>query len=321
ATVLFTANHGGKNYIYYSSSKVTQNGYNVHRVCYDGNYNDYPRNEMPVTQNAEYTPVQILDLDSANDWYKPELIENQLLFPSQTENMTSYSYIMACDLRGENGVMTNEEIDALTEKYNGIEEAISEIDESVYENLQNALTYAFYTNDANYLNTLIKAFVDISGYDEERFWSKESVEKYSEFIEAKGDWSEYATVKTVNGVEVGANKREYYYSVLGKMNDADAESYADLLKTTYLQDYPVKEVSGFASWSKGAQAGLIIGVILGGLAIAAAVTVVTLVIIRKKKSKLPVYKKKRIKVDTTDDKNIDVYSDGVSQKSDEEKPE
>ena len=35
---------------------------------------------------------------------------------------------------------------------------------------------------------------------------------------------------------------------------------------------------------------------------------VTLIVLRKRKKQLPVYKK-RIKVDTTDDKNIDVYSD------------
>ncbi len=316
ATVLFTAKHGDKNYIYYSLKGG--NGYTVHRVCYDGNNNDYPVNVMPVTQNAEYTPVQVLDLDAASDWYKPELLENQLLFPSQTENMTAYTYIMACDLRNKegSGVMTNAEIDALTESYNGIEEAIAETDETVYENLQNALRYGFYTNDATYLNTLIKAFVDVKGYDEERFWSKESVEKYAAFIAAgsEGEWKNYSATKKVNGVDVAANKRDYYYSVLGKMNEADAESYSDLLKTTYLQDYPEKESKGFASWSKGAKAGLIIGVVLGGLAIIAVVVVVTLVVIRKKKSKLPTYKKKRIKVDTTDDKNIDVYSDGESKK-------
>lgn len=322
ATVLFTASHGGNNYVYYSSSKVVGNGYNVHRVCYDGNYADYPVNVWPVNENAEYSPVRVLDLDAASDWYGPELIEGQLLFPSQTKNMTSYTYIMACDLRGESGeVMTNAEIDTLTEKYNGIEKAISEVDESVYENLQDALRYGFYTGDKTYLNALIRAYVDISGYDEEKFWSVESVEKYDEFIEANGDWSEYAETKKVNGADVSANKRDYYYSVLGKMNGADAESYSDLLKTTYLEDYPVKEVSGFASWSKGAKAGLIIGVILGGLAVIAAVTVTTLIIIRKKKSKLPAYKKKRIKVDTTDDKNIDVYSDGEDRNKDGEETE
>ncbi|MDE6597749.1 MAG: hypothetical protein K2K60_03835 [Clostridia bacterium] len=316
ATVLFTAKHGDNNYIYYSLTGG--NGYTVHRVCYGGSYEKYANNRLPLNGEVnEYVPVQVLDLDASSDWYKPELIENQIIFPSQTENMTSYTYIMACDLRGESGVMTNKEIDALTEKYNGIEEAISDIDESVYENLQDALKYGFYTNDATYLNTLIKAYVDVLGYDEEKFWSKESVEKYADFIAAKGDWSEYADTKTVNGVEVTANKRDYYYSVLGKMNGADAESYSNNLKTTYLESYPEKEVSGFASWSKGAQAGLIIGVIVGGLALIAAVVVVTLIIIRKKKSKLPTYKKKRIKVDTTDDKNIDVYSDGESKKEDE----
>jgi hypothetical protein len=33
---------------------------------------------------------------------------------------------------------------------------------------------------------------------------------------------------------------------------------------------------------------------------------------------MPVYKKKRIKVDTTDDKNIDVYSDGTAESTEGE---
>ena len=45
----------------------------------------------------------------------------------------------------------------------------------------------------------------------------------------------------------------------------------------------------------------------------AAAVVVSLVIVRKRKEKLPEYTKKRIKVDTTDDKNINVYEDENSE--------
>ncbi len=310
ATLLFLDEQS--HYIYYSLSGG--NGYTVNRLCYDGSYGNY--NGLPVeTVVNDYTPIRILDLDAASDWYKPELIEGQLLFPTQTNNMTEYVYVMACDLRKDKAsaeVMNNPDVDKLlNERYEGISEKIGEVDETVYENLQNALRYALYTNDADYIDTLNKAYADILDYDEEHFWSKQSVAKYKEFVAASesGEWSEYSDTVKVNGKDVAANKLDFYYSLLGKMNEADAEAYDTLLKTTYLQGWPEKEGTWFENLSTGAKVGFIIGVVAGGLIVIAAAVIITLVIIKKRKKKMPVYNKKRIKVDTTDDKNIDVYSD------------
>ena len=308
-TVLFTQTVEGADYIYYSLSGGS--GYTVNRICIDGTYDDYRRYPVSNAVN-EYTPVKILDLDSSSDWYKPELIEGQLLFPTETKNMSDYNYVMVCDLRGEDGkVMSNAKIKELNDKYEDVKEDIEAIDSTVYENLQNALWYAHYTNEASYIDTLIKAYQDIMNYDEEHFWSKESVEKFKAFVDAKadGEWSKYADTKKVNGVDVASNKLSYYYSLLGRMSDEDAENYGDYLKNTYLQSYPEAEKGWFESLSTGAKAGFIIGVCAGGLIIIAAAVVIPVVIIRKKKSKLPADRSRRIKVDTTDDKDIDVYSD------------
>lgn len=301
------------NYIYYSVSKnangYSVNGYSVNRIKYDGECDDYYNPFKDVV--SDYVSVCVLDLDAASDWYKPEMFDGQLLFPAQTEKMTDYVYILACDLRGDGGkVLDNAGIKALNDKYAGVSEKIGEIDATVYENLQNALKYAFFTDDSEYIDELIKAYVDIMDYDEEHFWSKESVEKYKDFVAVKGDWADYATdTVKVNGKDVAANKRDYYYALLGEMNEEDAEAYAELLKNDFLQPYPEKEQTWFEGLSTGAKTGFIIGVVAGGLIVIAAAVVVTLVILRKRKQKLPTYKKQRIKVDTTDDKNIDVYSD------------
>ena len=54
----------------------------------------------------------------------------------------------------------------------------------------------------------------------------------------------------------------------------------------------------------------IIGMCLIGLGVIAAVVVpVTLVLVKKRRGNLPSARRKKIKVDTTDDKNIDVYAD------------
>ncbi len=305
ATYLFTEQHDGKNYIYYSLTGG--NGYTVYRICIDGSYADY--NSLSVTD--EYKPVRVLDVDSLSNWYKPEMFENQLLFAGQTADMVNYPYIMVCDLRKDGKMRTNAELKELNEQYEGIEEAIAETDEAIYENLPNALRYAFYTGESEYIGELIKAYMDIEGRDEEYFWSKQSVEKYHAFIAASadGEWSEYSATVKVNGKDVAANKRDYYYSVLGKMTGGDYEDYLKELQDKYLQTYPEEAQEGwFDGLSKGAKAGVIIGIIAACLAVVAAVTVTVVVLVRKHKKKLPVYKKKRIKVDTTDDKNIDVYA-------------
>ncbi|MDE6442602.1 MAG: hypothetical protein K2L12_07635 [Clostridia bacterium] len=319
-TVLFTQQHGDKNYVYYSVTGG--NGYSVYRVCYDGTAEEYSANLYPIAGDVnEYTPVKVLDLDCSSDWYKPEMIDGQLLFPTQTENMTSYVYIMACDLRvRENGaatntVMSNEQIKKLSDKYADIKKDIDAIDSETFENLPNALKYAFYTNDSEYIRKLCQAYVDIAGKDYNNYWSEESLKAYDKFMAATGDWEKYADKITVNGNEVTANKRDYYYTVLGKMNEEDAKAYADSLKSSYMQEYPEKTATWFESLSTGAKVGFIIGVVAGGLIIIGAGVVVALVIIKKRKEKLPEYTRKRIKVDTTDDKDIDVYADENSSEN------
>lgn len=310
-TILFTAKHNDRNYIYYSLSGG--NGYTVNRICYDGDSDDYGDNKLPVGEVAEeFKPVKVLDLDSSSDWYKPEMLQGQLLFAAQTTDMTEYPYILACDLRvkGTDKVMNNAEIKALNELYESVSEKIGEVDAEDYQNLPNALRYAFYANESEYIKEISNEFVEKLGYSENYLFSEESFAAYADFMEAKGDWAEFAKDPVeVNGVKITSNKRDYYYALLGRMNEEDAENYLNSLKSSYMPAGPEVEQSWFESLSTGAKVGFIIGVCAGGLLVIAAAVVIPLVIIRKRKNKMPEYTKKRIKVDTRDDKNIDVYSD------------
>lgn len=313
-TPLFIEEHGGSSYIYYSVSGGS--GYSFNRVCIDGTNADY--NDYPLVDGVdEYTPVRILDLEAVSSWYKPEMIDGQLLFATETEAdvLNDYNYIMACDLRVDGGaVRTNAQLKELNDKFEGIAEQIEEIDGEVYENLPSALTYAYITGDGNYLGRLIKAYKDVLGYDEEKFWSAQSVEKYYAFIDAAadGEWGEYSQTVKVDGNDVAANKRDYYYSFTGKIADADKDAYSDALKSRYLQPYPEKESKewyeslGVNSALKGGFA--VAGIVIAGLAVIAAAVVVPLVIVGKRRKSGNVYRR-RYKVDTTDDRNIDVYAD------------
>ena len=91
------------------------------------------------------------------------------------------------------------------------------------------------------------------------------------------------------------------------------EAYIDALKADYLPDGPAESSSWFGGLSTGAKVGFIIGVCAAGLIVIAAAVVIPLVIVRKRRQRLPQYTR-RVKVDTTDDKDIDVY--GSDENSD-----
>ena len=306
------------NYIYYSVSG-NGNGLCIKRVDYTGTYENYHKMSAG-DEITDYKPVQILDLDcsSASDWYLPEMFGGNILFSTLTETMTEYitdssdyTHIMVCNINDGSSVMSNKQLKELNDLYESIEKTINDVDDSIYENLKNAYRYAFYTGNADYIDEVIKAYV-ATGEDEEKFWSKESLEKLDDFItpDADGDWKEFAEkVHEVNGKDVFANQRDYYYSLLGKMTEENAEAYAAYLQDSVLTvNMPEEELSWFEGLSAGAKAGFLIGVIGGGLLLIAAGVIVALVIIRKRKEKLPAYTKTRIKVDTTDDKSVDVYA-------------
>jgi lipopolysaccharide/colanic/teichoic acid biosynthesis glycosyltransferase len=102
------------------------------------------------------------------------------------------------------------------------------------------------------------------------------------------------------------------------MIDDDIDNYQSLLETSYFPSYPVEDDSTwYDNLSTGAKVGFIIGMCGAGLLVIAGVALLVILLINKHKKKMPVYKKKRIKVDTTDDKDIDVYADESAKPADE----
>lgn len=311
-------------FLYYSVSGEG-NGYSVHRIALGGNAEDYT--ELPSFEETEshsnYKDIAILDIDIDSSWYMPEIISGNLLFASATDDMADYNYIMAFSLVSADGsYMSNSDIKALNELYDDImgdgeDDAgvIASIDEEDFENLPDALRYAFLTGDTKAVADVIAEWV-AEGEDEEYLFSEESAQKYLDFIAAEGDFEEFAGYsKVINGNKVYATSRDYFYCLVGYMSDDDAESYIEALKADYLPEGPVDDSTWFEGLSTGAKVGFIIGVCAAGLIVIAAAVIVTLVLVRKHKNKLPQYTR-RVKVDTTDDKDIDVYgTDGTDEGS------
>lgn len=321
ATMLFTDTDGG--YLYYSLSGG--NGYTFYRISYRGEWSDY--NGMRETDEVnDYTAVRILDLDAATGWYMPELIEDHLIFASETDNMSSYNYIMAFNLEGRN----NKELDELNELYNGVigsEGIISGYSDTedyptdIYANLANASRYLFYTADIGYVEKLAAECNSRLEEDDAPVYSENTLNKLNDFLAAEGDWAEYKEyVNKVNGEDVYANRRDYYYSVLGTMKAADRASYADDFKLDYLKSWPEDEPQ--PSWYDGLNTTervfFIIGMCVAGLLVLGGIAVGVIFIVRKARGKkLPSYSKRRIKVDTTDDKDINVYEDESAENTKE----
>ncbi len=312
------------NFIYYGITGEGS-GYTVYRMALGGSeeqYTEFPSDES----TSNYDRTQILNLEVAPSWYMPEVLAGHLFFASETSDMVDYEYVMAFDLRpegseaAENVTMSNADIKVINDLYDSVmgeeNSVVANIDEEEFQNLPNALRYAFYTRDKDYLADLINQWVD-AGEDDEYLYSEESAQLYLDFIAATDEYEEYGAVegyeKTVNGEKVYATSRDYYYALVGYMSEEDAENYISDLRTDYLQAEPEEETTWFEGLSTGAKVGFIIGVCAGGIIIIAAAVLIPLLVIRKKKRTLPQYNKARIKVDTTDDKNIDVYGTDESE--------
>ncbi len=309
-----------RKYLYYSVSGG--NGYTFNRIAIDGSENDY--NDLPeeVTWDNTWTyrGVKILDLDACSDWYAPEFVGNTIVFASETFGMSSYNYVMACNLEKDGYMMTNKAINDYNEKFEAVTEKIEAYNDeenadgtNAYENLSNALKYLFYTGDEGYLDTLIQAYMDIEGRDKEYLYSERTAEIYHEFATATGDWADYKkdeNVKKVNGEDVSANSRDYYYGLLGKMSEEDAEALKEAYKSEYMQAYPVDNSTWWEKLSTGAKVGFIIGMVAAGLVVLGGIALLTLFIVKRiKKKKEGAADDSKMKVDITDDKNVNVYDD------------
>lgn len=314
-------------YVYYSLSGGT--GYTFYRIALTTDSDKYKQNHyQPADTVSEYREVRILDLDANSGWYMPEFIDDcsTIIFASKTEGMADYNYIMACDissqLNSEDGVvMSNAELKDYNEKYEGISEKIADYEDETtsdgsvrYENLPDALTYAFYTGDRDYLETLIKAYVEVNGEDIDYLYTEESAQIYLDFCDATEDWAEYADdSRTVNGEEVHANMQKYYYSLMGRMTDADRDGLRESYRSTYLQELPVDTSTWWDHMGTAWQIVFIVAMCVLGLAVLAGITVTVIIIIRRKKHKGEPSYKDKFNVDITDDKDIDVYNDSDNE--------
>ncbi len=277
-------------YLYYYGAGT--NGNDLSRINYKGEAKDY--NKLLITD--EYKPVTLSLVDWHDSWYKPEFVTvdgKTLVLYANAQSYgtggTSYNYIYAAELG------TTEEIIARNEKIEKVQEFIDSYKDN--SELQAAMRYFYRTNKTEAFDKVADLYTT---YQKDEF--KAFTEKFAE-----------------GGEFVGMMESDFI-SLVGRMKSGDVENidedWADSLLSEKVTSAPEEEMPTWA-----------IVLICCGSALALIVIIAIAVkVIKKKKAKkrreeavVNAYKRK--KIDTTDDKSIDVYADEEGEEAAEEEIE
>lgn len=305
-------------YLYYSVSN--QSGRSVHRAVYNGEKSDYGNLEFEGSDNALYAPVKLLDVQHANSWYDYEIIGNTLFYANaEALGSNSYNYVYTVDLAGKNGVMTNREIKDFNEKYEELTDStdgyFAKASTEVSANYATALRYFFYTGSVDQFKENIRYSIEEGGRKETYLYTQKEQDAFYDY--AKGENATGDTKgKFLDENGVSYRTLSYFTNFIGKRNEADSEAIAEHWKTT-LRNYeiPETEEESLPWW-----AWTLIGVGIGAIVAAGVLTAVF--VLRKKKAEEGEERPEKLRVDTTDDRTVDVYaSDEEGDGAASEKPE
>jgi len=272
-------------YLYYYSS--ASNGNNITRINYKGTEDNY--NPLLVTdecndEGENYKPVTIPLVDWNSAWYKPEIVNangQQIVLYSNAKSYgagsTAYNYIYAAKLGTTADILARQD---------DIDE-VNEFIDSYTDNsqLQAVMDYYYKTGE----KTAYEAVIDLyNEYQQDEFTA--FVEKFAE-----------------NG-EFAGKMESSYAALVGRMTKKDTDAIYENWADSLLSEKVEEVDNSLPTWA-------IVLIVVGGVLVVAAAVAIPLVLnARKKAAKkreeeaiVTAYKRK--KIDTTDDKSIDVYAD------------
>ena len=275
-------------YLYYYGTGT--NGNNLTRINYTGEKKDY----NPLIDSEEFKPVTFAYVDWNSAWYKPETFEGVLLYSgAQSFGSNAYNYIYATDVS-----MTNVQLNEKNDKYN---EVIDHINDYASEDseLLAAMKYVFRTGATTHIDDVEDLFEDVQINEYRAFANHAKSENKTA--------NDYSTLfKDENGAYY--DRETYYLNFVGKMKNADAEAISDDWAGTLPSETTETEDDEFPVWA------IVLISVGGALAVAAAITV-PVILYKKKKAKRQAeiestrIRSRKDRLDTTDDKSIDVYAD------------
>ena len=295
-------------YVYYTCT--TDNGLSVERAVFNGEpeyYGTLTPADDEVDRDA-YKSVRVLEVEHVSGWYNYEVVGGVVFYANaETFSSTAYSYIWTVDLNGENGLMDNARIKAFNELYGNMMDDtdgyIAELTADGNTKLATALRYFFYTGETQQFYDNIEESV---GYGKRNtyLYSEEEQAQFKAFTEGT---SEDAIAKLGENY-LGTSVLSYYTHRIGAMTESDAETYAEYWQTT-LERYTEADTSseGLPGW-----AWALIGVAIGVVVIGAGLAV--FFIVRAKKKPRDDSHAPLMEVDTTDDRDVDVYTQAEAVK-------
>lgn len=306
----------GYDYVYYSKS--SGGGRSVERVAFNGSETNYTNldygNGADAEDNSEYRSVKVMDVQHANSWYNYEILDNLLFFANaETVGSVSYNYVYTVDLKNSDGkLMTASEIEALNDRYElmtGKEGYLTKLTDDGYSTLATAIRYYYYTGKKEQFYQNIQDAVDLGKKNTYLY-----TEKDQEIFEAFTTGKDVDYVSELNGEGTGQRLQSNFLTLLGTVNEADAEAMDDYWATA-LAYYEAPETDEGLPWWAWLLIGVGIALVIGGVAL-----FLVLFLLRKNK-KQTAEPKKRLAVDTTDDADVDVYAPHNTEEPAEEPAE
>lgn len=266
-------------YLYYYAASTTGSGNVLTRINYTGSQDDYTYSI--IGDAPEYTGVTFPAVEWNASWYEPEIVGDTLIYCNQqTFGSNTYGYIYATKIPA-----TQAELKASVEKYEAVQDKIDEYSEDT--DLQSAMKYYFRTGET-------KAFDNAYALE---LYDKNQKASFDEFVALFAD-----------NAEDKLTAESEFISCVSKITSADKESieeaWANSLPTP---EEETEEDEGLPTWA-------IVLIVVGSvLVVTAGVLIPVLVINHKKKLKKQeeeaIVNAGKKKIDTTDDKTIDVYAD------------
>ena len=270
-----------------------------------------------MEEDSEYKPAVILSVDWNSSWYKPEFIENFVLFSNaQSFGSTAYNYIYAVDLNGADGMMNAKELKAFNDRYEEVTDYIDEISDG---DLKKAVQYYFRTGESVYFEDILKEAKE-KGYKDHYLYSEYAINEFRAFSSRKKSENKDATDYTTKFKDEEGkyyDVESYFMNRIGKLKESDEDAIEKAWKTEYILTLPEESSTGWKTWQKvllGVGIGVAVLLVGGGIAIFCVVRA------RKKakaaaEAEIVEAGRRKPVIDTTDDKSIDVYADedGASQ--------
>lgn len=296
ATLMYLQNEGEYGYVYFNRSNG--NGVSVERAVYNGKADDYSN----LLVNEEYKPVKLLDLQHASGWYNYEIVNGHLFFADAEQiGSTAYNYVSAVNLTKDGKLMKNSEIEALNEKYEEITDYIADLSDDESE-LSNLVKCFFYAGSAaeGYLDENLKDAKD-AGKKDNYLYDEDVVKAFRAFAAGTSDDAK----KFADGDKT-YSVRSYFITRLGTVSEEDEETYETYWKN-FLEHYTAPETDEGLAWWVWALIGAGCGVVVIGAALAVFFA------LRAKKRKTAMPAEEKMAVDTTDDRDVDVYASDEAQ--------